>query len=273
MYQQQSAFNYFRIQSSRPIGAGGLGVVDEVVVVASNGRPPIGSRYARKRLNDRFAADPTQRARFEREIIQMKQLRHPRIVAFEGESVDGQRFYLMPVYARSLRDFLMQTSKVEWRSAASFCADVADALSYAHSHNCVHRDLKPENILLDLANSPHIADWGLGQFIHKDSKVLDLTHAGLGTEWYCALEQWATGDGTYRSDIYSLGMMLAEMIVGARFSLSMPGAGVTNDLIHPSDGGAIEINAIIKKMTSFAAHQRHDSMSTVAALLRRATQR
>ncbi len=123
----------------------------------------------------------------------------------------------MPLYPRSLRHLLMKTQQgFGWSNVAGFGIAIARAMEYAHSNGFKHRDLKPENILLDDGNNPVIADWGLGYFIHKESKVLQLTKAGMGTEYYCCREQWLTGKCDNTGDIYFLGLVLAELATGTR---------------------------------------------------------
>lgn len=262
--------NVFHIEHVRPIGAGGLGTVDEVVVTASYpGGPARGTRYARKRLGPQWGTDPTQRERFEREIEQMWSMDHRYIVKLRGENCGGERFYIMDLYPLSLRDFLQaRPGPIERRGAVEFCIKIADALRYAHQLGFVHRDLKPENILLDEQFEPAIADWGLGRFIHRQSKVLNLTVGGMGTMYYCSAEQWANGSGTPQSDIYSLGMMLAEMVNGGMIHLQQTGLGVQEDVLVPSTPSDRRLNLLLRSMTHLLAQRRPANMAVVISELR-----
>jgi serine/threonine protein kinase len=271
LLESSLAHGQFRFRVTHHLGEGGLGTVDAIEVTASNGGYPVGTRLARKRLNARFAGNPEVRGRFEREIVLMGSLNHPRIAPLRGESLPGsdERFYLMPLYSQSLRGALQAGGKFgSWKQAALFVASIAEALEHAHGANCIHRDLKPENIMLDANGGPVVIDWGVGQFIHKDSKVLDLTRGGpLGTSYYCSLEQWASGRCDVTGDIYSLGVMLAELVAGAR-PITPIGAGIQHDVLLPDFGGAIALNGIVKKMTKLFAAQRHQSMVQVVRDLR-----
>jgi len=259
-------YGQFLIKHVRPKGEGGLGIVDEVVVTASNCEHPVGARLARKRLNDKWRNQPEAKARFEREIEILSGMTHPKIVSFQGQSLPGgERFYLMPLYERSVRNYLQATPNgVHWRTAAQFCSELADALHYAHMQGHIHRDLKPENILLDALNSAVISDWGLGQFVHRDSKVLDLTRGAQGTQYYVSLEQWTTGRCECTGDVYSMGVFLAELVRGANRISIVPGMGISADVVAGNADGSREFNEYIRAMTAIFPNARPQSMAQVA---------
>lgn len=257
------------------LGQGGLGRVDRIRVTASNATAkPIGSTWAVKRLNERWASHPAMHVRFEREISALRTMSHPNIITFEGESLPGQpRFYIMPVFATTLRRFVASGAwRGNWRSVARSGATLADALQYAHDQGFIHRDFKPDNVLFNSNGPLTIADWGLGYFVHKHSVVLQqLTVGGMGTEYYCSAEQWATGKCDTRGDIYSLGMTLDEWTTGRQRAISV-GAGLPNDASPSSSTslGGRQFDAILRRMTSFASRTRPSTMREVAAALRAA---
>jgi serine/threonine-protein kinase len=268
------AYGQARFIWGRALGAGGLGRVDEVIITESNWGLPVGSRLACKRLNANWQNHPQARERFEREIAALRQMSHPCIVTVKGENLPGsaERFYVMPLYSRSLRDLLTtMPNGIPWTNAAMAVATLADAMAYAHSEGFIHRDIKPENILLDTSNQPVIADWGLGYFIHKESKVLlQLTRGGMGTEYYCSLEQWNTGKCDETGDIYSLGVMLAEIVSGYQLPISFVGMGIEQNVVSDNTYGAQQFNSIIKNMTHLMPQSRIQSMAAVARQLREA---
>jgi serine/threonine protein kinase len=155
-------------------------------------------------------------ARFLREIRIASRLTHPNILPlYDSGTSDGLLFYVMPhVAGESLRDRIRREGPLPVGEAVNIASEVAEALDYAHQEDVVHRDIKPGNILLE-AGRAVIADFGLARAIHAASD--DVSSAGLavGTPAYMSPEQ-STGsdqvDG--RSDIYSLGCVLFEMLAG-----------------------------------------------------------
>lgn len=263
----------FRFTSVRNVGVGGLGIVDEIEITEEHqSTKTIGQRLARKRLNAQWKEHPTARERFEREIDTIRRLRHPSIVSFEGENVGGasERFYVMPLYPTTLRHSLnTQPKGFSLSATAAFGARLAGALAHAHADGFIHRDLKPENVLLDGLNNPVICDWGLGYFIHKHSKVFDLTVGGMGTEYYCSEEQWETGKCNEAGDVYSLGIMLAELYRGALRPRISQGAGLADsaDIVRVKGPGADAFNDLLRRMTTKRASDRMQSMAEVRSTL------
>ena len=262
----------FTIRPVRVIGEGGLGIVDEVEVIASNRSHPVGTRLARKRLGAKWASDKGARERFEREIDMLGTMDHPNVVRLEGVSLPGyERFYVMPLFHRgSLRSWLQSGGRFTTvQDVSNFVASVSDALSYAHSMNFIHRDLKPENILLSDEGEPVIADWGLGQFVHLHSKVLDLTRGGpMGTHYYCSLEQWTSGRCEATGDVYSLGVVLAELAAGRALPIAPIGSGIQQNIIGGGSAVAQRFNAVVRKMTALIPSARFQSIEEVGNALR-----
>ncbi len=197
----------------RPIGQGGMATVylardtkhDREVAVKLL-RPEIGALLGA--------------GRFLHEIKLTSRLQHPHILPlYDSGEADNRIFYVMPfVSGESLRDRLRREHRLPVDSALGIVREVADALAYAHTHGIVHRDIKPENILLS-AGHALVTDFGIARAISKSGgeKWETLTSSGVvvGTPAYMSPEQ-AAGDGTIdgRSDIYSLGCVLYEMLVG-----------------------------------------------------------
>jgi serine/threonine protein kinase len=156
--------------------------------------------------------------RFQREIRLATQLRHPHIVPVIGAGdAGGLPYYMMPfVTGESLRDRLRRQPQLPVHEAVQIACEVAQALDYAHSHDVVHRDIKPENVLLHDGHAV-VADFGICRAITHSSDVDPITLAGMavGTPQYMSPEQ-AAGEREIdgRSDIYSLGCVLYEMLLG-----------------------------------------------------------
>jgi len=155
--------------------------------------------------------------RFLREIEIAAGLDHPHILPLhDSGEADGLLFYVMPyVDGGTLRDRLDREKQLPLDDALQIAREVADALSYAHAHDVVHRDIKPENILLTGGHA-RVADFGIARAVGAVGKER-LTRTGLavGTLAYMSPEQIsASGDIDGRSDLYSLGCVLFEMLAG-----------------------------------------------------------
>src|SRR5438876_4217323 len=155
--------------------------------------------------------------RFLREIEIAARLTHPHILPLhDSGEAGGFLYYVMPfVEGESLRDRLNREPQLPVEEAVRIAREVATALSHAHGHNLVHRDIKPENILLS-GGEAVVADFGIARaIVAAGTEKLTDTGLAVGTPGYMSPEQ-ATGadhlDG--RSDVYSLGCVLYEMLVG-----------------------------------------------------------
>lgn len=255
------------------IGAGGLGRVDKIRITASNATgKDVGTCWARKRLNANWAANPIMIKRLDREIAALKMMSHPNIVTCEGENLPGgERFYVMQLFSTSVRKHIAGGGfRNDWRAVAAQGVILADAMSYAHSKGATHRDLKPDNLLFNPGGPITITDWGIGYFIHRESKVLvQLTRGGMGTEYYCSLEQWASGKCDHRGDIYSLGMTLDEWVRGSQRAIRV-GQGIGGPSVAESGEGTRRFNLLLQQMTQVLANSRTSNMNAVSVGLRAA---
>src|SRR5256714_8445276 len=155
--------------------------------------------------------------RFLREIAIAAGLNHPHIVAlYDSGQAGGTFYYAMPsVEGESLRARLLRERQLPLDEAIAIVREVADALSYAHSHDIIHRDIKPENILLS-GGRALVVDFGIGRAITAaQGKRLTETGMAVGTPGYMSPEQaTAEQDLDGRSDLYSLGCVAYEMLAG-----------------------------------------------------------
>jgi len=155
--------------------------------------------------------------RFVQEITTTANLQHPHILPlFDSGEADGFLYYVMPfIEGETLRDKLNRETQLGIEEAVSITTAIADALDYAHRQNVIHRDIKPENILLHKGR-PMVADFGIALAVSAAAGGrMTETGLSLGTPHYMSPEQ-ATAEKnlTNRSDVYSLGCVLYEMLTG-----------------------------------------------------------
>ena len=194
------------------IGTGGMGAVykarqeglDRVVAI--------------KILPEEFGHDVKFALRFTREARTLAKLNHPNIVGLYefGNAADTYYFLMEYIEGSTLRD-VVRARELAPEQALAIVPHLCDALQYAHDKGVVHRDIKPENILMSVDGSVKIADFGLSRILGNESQQDSLTgtHQVMGTPRYMAPEQLeGTHNVDHRADIYSLGVVIYEMLTG-----------------------------------------------------------
>ena len=203
----------YEVQS--PLGAGGMGEV--YLATQSN----LGRQIAIKVLASASASDPDRLRRFEQEARAASALNHPNIISIIGREDSTAYIAMEFVDGRTLRA-LLESGPLSNKKALQIATQVADGLAKAHAAGIVHRDLKPENIMVTKDGFVKILDFGLAKLLQRaDSSSHAMTAtvdsqpgAVLGTAAYMSPEQ-ARGDPVdYRSDIFSFGSILYEMVTG-----------------------------------------------------------
>ena len=222
-----TTISHYRIVSK--IGAGGMGEV----YLAEDTR--LHRKVALKLLPESLTADDQTRHRFVQEARAASALNHPNIIAiYDIASGDHRDFIAMEYVEGETLRAVVAHGKVEVRRAAELAAQAASGLAAAHEAGIVHRDIKPENLMLTRAGQVKILDFGLAKLVERQRASLvatDLTTATylkpapaaeteagtiMGTVAYMSPEQAEGRALDARSDIFSFGTMLYEMVTGAR---------------------------------------------------------
>ncbi|HEX6676465.1 MAG TPA: Stk1 family PASTA domain-containing Ser/Thr kinase [Actinomycetes bacterium] len=197
-----------RYEVGRLLGAGGMAEVFE-------GRDRLlARRVAIKVLLAEFSQDPSFVARFKREAQAAASLSHPNIVGVWDTGVEGGTNFIVMEYVegRTLRDLLRIGGPPPADRAVGIAADVCDALAAAHARGLIHRDVKPGNVMLTGDGTVKVMDFGIARA--TSSQTLTQTHAVIGTAQYISPEQVEGRQVDARSDLYSVGCMLYEMLTG-----------------------------------------------------------
>ena len=201
------------------IGAGGMAVVYKAIDQRLN-------RFvAVKILRDELARDEEFRARFQIEAQAVAMLSHPNIVSvYDVSHTAGVEYIVMElIEGVTLMQYMQKKGALSWKEAAHFSTQIAKALEHAHSKGIVHRDIKPQNIMILRDGTIKVADFGIAALESAQEQRSDQT---VGSVHYIAPEQARGETPDTRSDIYSLGVVMYEMLTG-----QMPYDGETAEQI------------------------------------------
>ena len=189
------------------IGTGGMAVVYKARCNRLN------RLVAIKVLKQELSQDEEFRRRFHAESQAVAMLSHPNIVSVYDVSHSNNLDYIVMelIEGITLKQYLEQKGRLNWREALHFSTQIAKALEHAHSRGIIHRDIKPHNIMILKDGSVKVADFGIARI---SSAQNTLTREALGSVHYISPEQAKGGKVDYRSDLYSLGVVMYEMLTG-----------------------------------------------------------
>lgn len=209
-----TVFGRGRYRTLRRIGGGGMAVVHEAHDLA------LDRIVAVKRLRPELAEDGVARSRFAREAHHAASLNHPAIVQVYDTGEDPGPAGPVPwivmelVDGVTLRALLRHDGPLEWRRALRIAAHVLDALEYSHGCGIVHRDIKPVNVMVTADGAVKVMDFGIARTVHAGGGALTAAGHIMGTPQYFSPEQALGHPATPRSDVYSVGCLLYELLVG-----------------------------------------------------------
>ncbi|TWH23215.1 serine/threonine-protein kinase [Rhodococcus rhodochrous J45] len=228
-----------------------------------------------KIMDPQFAADPQFLARFEFEARSVARLTHPGLVAVYDQGQDGDHVFLVMelVEGGTLRELLRERGPMPPHAAAAVAAPVLGALAVAHRAGLVHRDIKPENILISGNGEVKIADFGLVRAVAAATTTS--RSVILGTAAYLSPEQVTVGSADARSDVYSAGVLVYEMLTGRTpftgdTSLSVAYQRVEKDVPDPSsaiDGVPPELDTFVRRATEREPSERYADAQVMADAL------
>ncbi len=199
-----------RYEITELIGVGGMADVYKAIDVMEN------RVVAVKILKDEFSHNEEFLRRFRNESKAIAVLSHPNIVKiYDVGFTDEIQFIVMEyIDGITLKEFIEQQGVLRWKDALHFVTQILRALQHAHDKGIVHRDIKPQNIMLFADGTIKVMDFGIARFSRVDGKTI--SDKTIGSVHYISPEQ-ARGDMTdERSDIYSVGVMLYEMLTGRK---------------------------------------------------------
>lgn len=197
-----------RYRLDAQIGAGGMSTVYRAFDTT------LERQVAVKLMHREIASDSDQLERFRREARSVAQLSHPHIVGVIDAGEEDGRPYIVLEYVEgeTLKDRIRRMGRLPIDEAIAYAIEIARALGTAHARQIVHRDIKPQNVLVDEEGSAKVTDFGIARSLEEEGLTAD--GRVLGTTDYVSPEQALGHDVDGQSDIYSLGVVLFEMLTG-----------------------------------------------------------
>ncbi len=269
-----SGKQFDQYQIVAPLGEGGMAAVYRAEQTGKLKRT-----VAVKVLPQHLAQNPEFLKRFKQEAQILAQLQHPHILPiFDYGEAEGYTYLVMPLIDSGTLTSLIQGKPMPLERIREVILQVGDALDYAHTLGLVHRDIKPSNILLDKRGHCLLSDFGIAKII-QDSGAYSLATTGfIGTPMYVSPEQGQGAPVDRRSDIYSLGVVLYEMVTGQTpFRGETPVAVIFKHIYEPPPFPSelipdlpVEIERIILKALAKAPADRYQAVMEMAQALRQA---
>jgi serine/threonine protein kinase len=238
----------------------------------------LGRRVALKILPTRYTSDPDRVARFVREARASSTLNHPSIVSVHDAGADGDVHFLAMelIDGKPLSEWMRKRRPLEAR--VEVMAQVADGLAQAHDAGILHRDLKPDNIMVTGEGRAKIVDFGVAKLTERLGERAAITGLStptsrIGTTAYMSPEQIEARTLDRRTDVFSFGIVLYEILAGTNPFAAPQYADTLHNVVHlepPLDAIPGELRRVVRRCLSKEPERRYDSMRDAALDLREA---
>lgn len=263
-----------RYELIKKIGSGGMGNVYQ----ARDNR--LDRIVAVKILKTEFNNDENFVRKFRRESLAAASISHPNIVSIYDvgvDEIDGGKFYYIVmeyVDGSTLKEFIKEHGPLSEKQAVNYSIQIAEALKVAHKNNIVHRDIKSQNIMITSDNRVKVTDFGIARM--AGNTTMTVTNAVMGSVHYFSPEQARGQKVDFRSDIYSMGIVLYEMLTGevpfdSENPVSVALMHVQNPMPKPSEINpdvSNQLDQIVLKMTSKRPQDRYEKVDDIITSLK-----
>ncbi len=259
-----------RYKIENVVGIGGMAYVLKASDLQKDGRP-----VAIKVLNEEFNSDENAVKRFVNESEAVAMVDSPNIVKIYDVAISDSLKYIVMEFIDgiTLKDYIDKVGALGWKEAVHYVRQILSALSHAHEKGIVHRDIKPQNVMLLRDGTVKVTDFGIAKT--PTSEPLTMTDKAIGTVNYISPEQASGGRVDEKSDLYSVGVMLYEMLTGKLpFTAESPVAvammQVSEDPVPPRELNPqipVGLEQIVLKAMSKPAEERFNCASSMGKAL------
>ncbi len=258
-----------RYQVEEQIGSGGMADVYKATDLK------LGRTVAIKVLKQEFSDDKNFVNKFRAEAQSAANLEHPNIVNVYDVGLQNGFYYIVMEYVSgiTLKEYIEKKGRLNYRETLSIAIQVARGIQAAHANNIIHRDIKPQNIIISSEGKVKVTDFGIARAASEDTIHSDV----MGSVHYSSPEQARNGYVSNRSDIYSLGIVMYEMVTGrvpfdGDSAVEVAIKHLQDEMVSPSTIATdlpISLEKIILKCTQKSADRRYDSIDSLLVDLRK----